>query len=110
MITVRHNCFETNSSSTHAIAIFTEDQYKAWEDGELFTDWSGRKFYTTQEVIDKIGSDIIDDAGEINIEFAEDHEYYNCDSWYSDLEHDTTTYATPNGEKLIVECAYGYDG
>lgn len=110
MITIRHNCFETNSSSTHAIAIFTEDQYKAWEDGELFTNWSGRNFYTTQEVIDAIGVDAIDDTGEVDLGVAEDHGYFNCDSWHSDLEYDTREYTTPNGEKIILECAYGYDG
>ena len=32
---IRKNVFETNSSSTHTLAICTEDEYKDWQDGKL---------------------------------------------------------------------------
>lgn len=37
---IRKNVFETNSSSTHTLAICTEDEYKDWQDGKLlFNKW-----------------------------------------------------------------------
>ena len=38
---IRKNVFETNSSSTHTLAICTEDEYKEWQDGKLlFNKWN----------------------------------------------------------------------
>lgn len=38
---IRKNVFETNSSSTHTLAICTEDEYKKWQDGKLlFNKWN----------------------------------------------------------------------
>lgn len=38
---IRKNVFETNSSSTHTLAICTEDEYKDWKDGKLlFNKWN----------------------------------------------------------------------
>lgn len=38
---IRKNVFETNSSSTHTLAICTEDEYKDWQDGKLlFNKWN----------------------------------------------------------------------
>ena len=38
---IRCNVFETNSSSTHTLAICTEDEYKDWKDGKLlFNKWN----------------------------------------------------------------------
>ena len=38
MIQIRHNIFETNSSSTHSLVIMTNDEWKKVENGELFID------------------------------------------------------------------------
>ena len=38
---IRKNVFETNSSSTHTLAICNEDEYKDWQDGKLlFNKWN----------------------------------------------------------------------
>lgn len=38
---IRKNVFETNSSSTHTLAICTEDEYKDWQAGKLlFNKWN----------------------------------------------------------------------
>ena len=38
---IRCNVFETNSSSTHTLAICTEDEYKKWQEGKmLFNKWN----------------------------------------------------------------------
>ena len=31
---IRHNTFETNSSSTHALCILTKDEYEDWQDNK----------------------------------------------------------------------------
>ena len=54
MIQVRHNVFETNSSSTHSITVTTEDTYNAWLKGLVkFNEWSetftARKQLTDQD-------------------------------------------------------------
>lgn len=37
---IRRNIFETNSSSTHTLAICTEEEYKDWQGGKLlFNKW-----------------------------------------------------------------------
>lgn len=37
---IRKNVFETNSSSTHTLAICTEEEYKDWKNGKmLFNKW-----------------------------------------------------------------------
>lgn len=33
---IRFNTFETNSSSTHSLTICTKEDYKKWENGELY--------------------------------------------------------------------------
>lgn len=38
---IRRNVFETNSSSTHTLAICTEEEYKDWQGGKLlFNKWN----------------------------------------------------------------------
>ena len=38
---IRKNVFETNSSSTHTLAICTEEEYKDWKNGKmLFNKWN----------------------------------------------------------------------
>lgn len=38
---IRKNVFETNSSSTHTLAICTENEYKDWQGGKLlFNKWN----------------------------------------------------------------------
>ena len=39
-------------------------------------------------------------------------DFAGYDAWHDDecLEFDDTTYTTPSGETIIVECKYGWDG
>ena len=53
---IRTNTFETNSSSTHAIAICSEDTYLKWQNGDLYYDDYTEQFYdkkTRDEMIKK---------------------------------------------------------
>ena len=91
MKTIRKNCFETNSSSTHSLCITTEDKYM-YDDDLSF---------------------------EENIKnYLDEFEYYPCEypqsleTWKDgdELESDTNIYISPSGDKLKIICKYGYIG
>lgn len=48
MLKIRHNVFETNSSSTHSITMCTKDQYEQWKNGELYWYRWGESFATKE--------------------------------------------------------------
>lgn len=119
--TFRFNTFETNSSTTHAMVIFgSEEENNLWNDGKLYVDWDGN-IHTEEEVnaefeADKeefikksyYGSDK-EDEGDIFREWLSDSGFYNCDTWWENLEQDCTTYTTKSGDTIYIHCAYGYD-
>lgn len=49
MRTLRTGVFETNSSSTHSIAMCTQDEYDRWKDGELYYLEDSERFVTKEE-------------------------------------------------------------
>lgn len=119
--TFRFNTFETNSSTTHAMVILgSEEENNLWNDGKLYVDWDGN-IYTEEEVnaefeankeefikksyysLDK------EDEGDIFQEWLSDSGFYNCDTWWENLEQDCTTYTTKSGDTIYIHCAYGYD-
>ena len=119
--TFRFNTFETNSTTTHAMVIFgSEEENNLWNDGKLYVDWDGN-IHTEEEVnaefeADKeefikksyYGSDK-EDEGDIFFFFLSDSGFYNCDTWWENLEQDCTTYTTKSGDTIYIHCAYGYD-
>lgn len=50
MIQIRHNVFETNSSSTHSLTMCTSDEYREFEKGH--TVLYRRRFISVDELID----------------------------------------------------------
>lgn len=119
--TFRFNTFETNSSTTHAMVIFgSEEENNLWNDGKLYVDWDGN-IHTEEEVnaefeankeefikksyygLDK------EDEGDIFQDWLSDSGFYNCDTWWENLEQDCTTYTTKSGDTIYIHCAYGYD-
>lgn len=119
--TFRFNTFETNSSTTHAMVIFgSEEENNLWNDGKLYVDWDGN-IHTEEEVNAEFeaakeefikrsyyGSDKEDEA-DIFQEWLSDSGFYNCDTWWENLEQDCTTYTTKSGDTIYIHCAYGYD-
>lgn len=59
MLQIRRGTFETNSSSTHSIAIYTDEEYKdrmkKEKDPNYLIDWDG-DFYTIDKIISKYES------------------------------------------------------
>lgn len=132
--TIRYSTFETNSSSTHSCVICTEAEFNDWKDGKIFyNQWPSEgepTFYTREEILAKMEKEQFTD-GLAEEEGCEGRGYYESDEeflnakidafcrYYGDIksyetfgedyEHDTTEREI-NGEKIIVECYFGYDG
>lgn len=66
MISIRRGTFETNSSSTHSISIYTDKEFeemnrKKNDPNYLFSDWQ-EKFYTIEDIITRYkGSESFDE-------------------------------------------------
>lgn len=112
---IRYGVFETNSSSTHSMTIFTEEQYDLFHKGELYLNrWHEKDLpeFCTAEMLREHYP-----FTEKEKEWFETEEeyWYDCGfqtEYFEDeyLETDTTYYTTPGGEKLVMVCKYGYDG
>ena len=87
---MRTGIFETNSSSTHSIAICTEDDYKAFKKGKKLIDRNSLKLYDSVE------------EGMAKDKWAEEEDFMT----YEEFEEKFTT---PSGDKVVAFGYYGYD-
>ena len=128
MKTIRHNTFETNSSSTHSLLILTEEENDKINNGELFLRDKFSYEIITKEEADKIFLESIENYNlqypEDNIQtiedFKETDEYldnkseFPCDidEWADNeyLDYDYANYTSPSGDKIIIHVLYGYNG
>ncbi len=117
---IRRNVFETNSSSTHSIAIASKNEFEKWRDGELLYQerWSAPdRFLTMAEAVEEAKLSTYYD-GEFNdisamddyeiYEVLREYEIYDYEHWTRDYESDVTHYTTPGGEEIVAVCYYGY--
>ena len=65
MKTIRHNTFETNSSSTHSLLILTEEENNKIDNGELFIESKYEKTLITKEEADKIFLEAIEEYNSV---------------------------------------------
>ena len=128
MKTIRHNTFETNSSSTHSLLILTEEENNKISNGELFIESKYEETLITKEEADKIFLEAIEEYNSVNPEdkihtieeFKETDWYldniseYPCDikvwSEKEGLDYDVTDYVSPSGDKIVIHAIYGYGG
>lgn len=121
MKTIRMGTFETNSSSTHSIAICTKEQYEKWVHGELYLNdcgsyhdkdniIKGKEFITKDEAINflKHYNYINDEEDDLDY-VLQAYDIYSYNSWGEDYEHDSHSFTTPSGDEMVAECFYGYD-
>ena len=126
MKTIRHNTFETNSSSTHSLLILTEEENNKIDNGELFIESKYEETLITKEEADKIFLEAIEEYNSVNPEdkihtieeFKETDWYldniseYPCDikvwSEKEGLDYDVTDYVSPSGDKIVIHAIYGY--
>ena len=122
---IRQSVFETNSSSTHSMTIYYESDWKAFERGELniiLDKWdvekeeeneneeSNEEIYTISSLSGNLqfvkpGEEVLNE-NEICLSYAQLIISGRCE----DLEESVSTFITKSGEKLIIECKYGYNG
>lgn len=123
MINIRRGVFETNSSSTHSIAILTEEENQQWLKGDILRyRWSdefitkeeyAKKFEGLKQQYSKENNIPIEDVDDYDVqEYFYDDIAYNFEDYNDimELESDVTKYTTKNGERLIIRCWYGYEG
>ena len=117
MKTIRMGTFETNSSSTHSIAICTKEQYEKWTNGELYLNESydkdnileGKEFITKDEAINFLKHyDYINEEDEDLDYSLREYDIHSYNSWGEDYEHDSHSFTTPSGDEMVAECYYGY--
>ena len=131
MIQIRHNVFETNSSSTHSITMCLKSEYTEWKKDKLyFVNYYSvdKKFLTWDELIELIKKPMspikmdIDDIEELEAnhnsgkdelvdDMLADYDVFTYSSWCDhkcpELERYSSTFTTPKGEEI---CAFGYYG
>lgn len=127
---IRHNVFETNSSSVHAITMCLKTDYDDWCDGKKFfynSSWKLEQghspFFTFEEMLDFIEQTLgssKNDRSELKRLYEEDnmdeltqiladYEFYTAGSYetYHEYEHYAETFEHPSGEAVV---AFGYSG
>jgi len=125
MITIRRNVFETNSSSTHAVAILPKEAYeKLKADHDL---WYNEKYgVCTTEKVKELLPEFLSSYGKEEYEEESkdpDFDFHQfvydwADDWYwiekyedneCYYEEDIHEYTTKSGENLVIVCNYGHD-
>ena len=134
MKTIRHNTFETNSSSTHSLLILTEEENYKMNNGELYLTNKYDETIITKEERDTIFYEAISNYNETIVdyndemgaklittieEFMETDDYLdnrsefpcNIDEWADReyLAYDYSNYTSPSGDKLVIHVVYGND-
>lgn len=115
---IRRRVFESNSSSTHSISLVSGEDYKRWENGEMYYDRELEELIAKDEAINSIIGSKYNDytekdfyneakAKEILREegFLTEEEYVNDE--YLETFYDT--YTTKNGDKVVAFGKYGYN-
>lgn len=115
---IRRGVFETNSSSTHSVSIYSEKEYKEMDKNSGDYYWDGNE--DTMIHIDAVKEMIkekenltdreIDDMDESAWEeLLESNDIYSEKPGSEYLETDITRYTTESGDKIVIVCQYGHD-
>ena len=132
MIQIRHNVFETNSSSVHSLTFCMGSEFDKWVKGETYFYNSTYKlpegrsqFFTWADMIEflKDNFQFYSDNEKMLLEYKENDEegfYEELRHWnfYTDASFDffndcdgtetfSQSYTTPRGERVV---AFGYSG
>lgn len=124
MIQTRFGTFETNSSSTHSITICSQEEYEAFERGELLFNeswWLRDKTFVTREEAIKA----LNDDGDYYDDDKADYHYDSEDEWLYDrdfltyegydrrfgeyYEEYVEEYTSVSGDKVVAFGYYGHD-
>ena len=114
---IRNNTWETNSSSTHSIAICNQSQLDDWKNGKLFYGTNFGKLFTIEQIeenFEEVQKKCCDKDWIKNYTFEQymKNGYQTFDEWYESeyLEAYIEYHITPNGEPIVCFGKFGYDG
>lgn len=130
----RFNVFETNSSAVHSMVILPENEFKRWEEENLFVNYydppSKQRLFTLEEAKREAKYEEPDeDDEELDEELAEavaeakeqemietlrecgfaTYESWNCSGDWGGYEEDINLYTTKHGDRIVIRCKYGED-
>lgn len=97
MIQIRQGVFETNSSSTHALAICTQEEWDKLQSGEYVVDeWNITKMFDAND--EAVKGDVYE-------------RYLTYDELFDRMpfEFFTRHFTSPSGDKMVAWGYYGYD-
>jgi hypothetical protein len=126
---IRHNVFETNSSSTHSLSIVTKKDFDKWVAGEVYfndntayssseSEYAKIKFVTKDQAIDIIKKSSYNQDVKIDgiteeelIELFPEEEIYSydyyIDGYRDELENFEQQYKTESGDEIVAFGKYG---
>jgi hypothetical protein len=98
MIQIRQGVFETNSSSTHALAICTREEWDKLQSGEYVVDeWDITKMFDVNDEVVK------NDEYERYVTYDELYNHSSCEFF-------NRHFTTPSGDQMVAWGYFGYDG
>lgn len=131
MKTTRYGTFETNSSSTHSLLILSDEEQRLLDNEELYiTSPYDYDLISKTEYIE-IMTNAMKESEEYDEEltFKENlNQFKQSDSYYDNrwelpcsldelieletdtLSHDTETYTSKSGDKIVIHAFYGWNG
>lgn len=59
-VTVRQGTFETNSSSTHSLSVYSTERFNAFKNGELYIDAYNDAFVSEDELQERYNASVTD--------------------------------------------------
>ena len=116
MKTIRHGCFETNSSSTHSITMCKESDFNKWKNGEIYYCQDDGKFYNEEERIRIIKEHIIYDRAKYNdgkktykgviVPYSEVNKFYTEENLSEITDEDIQKYLDENFDYYEIPITY----
>ena len=100
MIQIRQGVFETNSSSTHALAICTQEEWDKIQSGEYLVNAWG-----INDIISKDDPKAINDPDDCDSRYVTYEELYDGYNYEFFNRH----FSTPSGDEMVAWGFYGYD-
>ena len=110
---IRHNCFETNSSSTHSLCLVDTEMFNKWQNGEKI--WFNRyenTFISKEDIIEIVKdknniSEINEDTYEYLSDYIQHIEYNGCYLYEDYDQYEILSEDAGNGKTAMS--IYGYD-
>lgn len=91
-VQIRHDLFETNSSSVHSLTIVPESEIDKWREGKLFYSYDEDRLIPISE-IENYDPDWIS----------------NFEDFGDEYETFFEKYTSPSGDKIVAFGYYGHD-